>query len=47
MKSFCGKGNPKISPLPTFSGDPMELYDVDEFWKFDLSVGLVKGGPRS
>ncbi|AMQ18177.1 methionine--tRNA ligase subunit beta [Thermococcus peptonophilus] len=24
----------------------MELYDVDEFWKFDLSVGLVKGAEK-
>ncbi|WP_209477276.1 methionine--tRNA ligase subunit beta [Thermococcus stetteri] len=24
----------------------MELYDVDEFWKFDLRVGLVKGAEK-
>ena len=24
----------------------MELYDVNEFWKFDLKVGLVKGAER-
>lgn len=24
----------------------MELYDVDEFWKFDLRVGLVKRAER-
>ena len=24
----------------------MELYDVDEFWKFDLRVGLVKEAER-
>ena len=24
----------------------MKLYDVNEFWKFDLRVGLVKGAER-
>jgi len=24
----------------------LELYDVNEFWKFDLRVGLVKGAER-
>lgn len=32
----------KYLPLQFFVVEPMELYDVNEFWKFDLRVGLVK-----
>jgi len=33
---------PKYSLPQFFVVEPMELYDVNEFWKFDLRVGLVK-----